>query len=105
MTAPIQCEPWCVHGDGHPGADYPEDQTCDGIDHRSPASLLPPQRQRDGSPLPESISVYAERPGGTSEAHIAMGLSERPLWVTLSIDDAAALIVSLQAAMDEMADQ
>jgi hypothetical protein len=27
---PVRCEPWCVDGDGHPAADFRDDQVCWG---------------------------------------------------------------------------
>jgi hypothetical protein len=100
---PIECTSWCLHPDGHPNEDIPAEQSCTGPEHYSPLSRVPSRLQSDGTYAPDYANVQAERNGASDATHLGVGPGDgRPVWAMLTPADAAALIASLQAALEEI---
>ncbi len=47
-------QPWCVDGDGHPGAAFVDDQWCHGRERRVPLSLEAPACSTTGHESPST---------------------------------------------------
>jgi len=71
---PITCQPWCLDGDGHPGATFVDDQWCHGRERRVPLSLEAPVLLADETREPEYVMVHAGKyPGEEPRVHLDKG--------------------------------
>ena len=90
----VTCASWCVDGDGHTDARFPEDQVCRGATIDVELTRRPMVEVADGEWQRETIHLYLLRhPGHTATVEIYRGeLGES---VTLRLDEAEALGLAL----------
>lgn len=103
---PVDCAPWCVDHDGHPGATHQVDQWCGSDGQTVNVNYYPAVEQQDGSHVPERVTVFGMcRP--SMQAWVQVTLGDLDL-VRLTPDEAcelaqALLVVAEVVTTDEAA--
>jgi hypothetical protein len=59
--SPLDCQPWCRDGDGHPHERAREDQWCLGIEYRVQLSTEPNEFLSDGTIRQPYLNTYLLR--------------------------------------------
>ena len=104
---PVDCAPWCVDHDGHPGATHQVDQWCGSDGQTVNVNYYPAVEQQDGSHVPERVTVFGMR-RPSMQAWVQVTLGDLDL-VRLTPDEArefayALLTVVEVVTPDEAAD-
>lgn len=104
---PVDCAPWCVDHDGHPGVTHQVDQWCGSDAQTVNVSYYPAVEQTDGSYIPERVTVFGMR-RPSMQAWVQVTFGDLDL-VQLTPDEArdlayALLEVTQLVAGDEPAD-
>jgi hypothetical protein len=58
---PVQCQPWCLAGDGHPNEWDRLDQSCWGAEHTVALSTEPTTHMVVGGRKKQYLSTYLEK--------------------------------------------
>jgi hypothetical protein len=58
---PVECKPWCRHGDGHPDLTAREDQACGMPSTVIPLHHMQHETKRDKSPEANYLVAYVEQ--------------------------------------------
>jgi len=90
---PVDCAPWCVDHDGHPGVTHQVDQWCGSDAQTVNVSYYPAVEQTDGSYIPERVTVFGMcRPSMQAWVQVTLGDLEG---VQLTPDEARELAQAL----------
>ncbi|MDP9115871.1 MAG: hypothetical protein M3O28_01100 [Actinomycetota bacterium] len=100
----VECKPWCVWGDGHPGYCLHEDQWC-GSEELLIDLSLEPEVEQDRGPLgrmgPDYYQVYAVcDPDEPVKFTISHGGASAPY---ITLDEVHQLIEALQLLVGQVA--
>ena len=72
-VAPINCQPWCRVGDGHPDERTREDQWCFGVEHRVDLSAEATESLGDGKTQQQYLSTYLLRQANDTAPRVFVG--------------------------------
>jgi Domain of unknown function (DUF6907) len=70
---PLECQPWCRDGDGHPHERAREDQWCLGIEFRVPLSTEPTEFLSDGTIQQPYLNTYLLRQADDTAPRVFIG--------------------------------
>ena len=76
-VAPINCQPWCGVGDGHPDERTREDQWCFGVEHRVDLSAEATEPLSDGNTQQQYLNTYLLRQANDTAPRVFVGHGER----------------------------
>ena len=71
--SPLDCQPWCRDGDGHPDARTREDQWCFGVEDRVLLSTEPTEFLSDGNTLAPYLNTYLLRQADDTGPRVFIG--------------------------------
>ena len=71
--SPLECQPWCRDGDGHPGERVREDQWCLGIEQRVYLSTEPTEFLSDGNTREPCLNTYLLRQADDTAPRVFIG--------------------------------
>ena len=97
--APVTCADWCVDGDGHADAHFPEDQVCRGETVEVELSHRPLVQLDEDTWTRESVHLYLLRHPGALRTSVEMYRGELGETVSLTVDEAEALGQALAQAV------
>ena len=72
-VAPINCQPWCGVGDGHPDERTREDQWCFGVEHRVDLSAEATEPLSDGNTQQQYLNTYLLRQANDTAPRVFVG--------------------------------
>jgi hypothetical protein len=72
-VAPINCQPWCAVGDGHPDERTREDQWCLGVEHRVDLSAEATEPLSDGNTQQQYLNTYLLRQANDTAPRVFVG--------------------------------
>ena len=75
--SPLECQPWCRDGDGHPGERAREDQWCLGIEDRVSLSTEPTEYLDDGNLREPCLNTYLLRQADDTAPRVFIGCGGR----------------------------
>lgn len=96
---PVACAPWCVDGDGHTDAPFPEDQVCRGATVEVALSHRPLIEVDADTWVRETVHLYLLRHPGALRTSVEMYRGELGETVSLTLDEADALGQALTQAV------
>lgn len=107
-SGPVDCEPWCSPGDGHPDATYREDQCCWSEEELVELSLQPAHPGRDlrlprrgrGPPAGANLEAYAMR-RPDEPVHVRVSHDGGPE-ISLTPVEAGQLVAALQRLLSQV---
>ena len=96
---PVSCAVWCLDGDGHTDAHFPEDQMCRGETVEVELSHRPLIQLDEDTWVRESVHLYLLRRPGALRTSVEMYRGELGETVSLTVAEAEALAQALADAV------
>jgi len=96
---PVVCAPWCVDGDGHTDARFPEDQVCRGETVEVELSHRPLVQVDEDTWARETVHLYLLSHPGALRTTVEMYRGELGETVSFAVDEAEALGQALLQAV------
>jgi hypothetical protein len=96
---PVQCQPWCLAGDGHPNEWDPLDQSCWGAEHTVPLSTEPKIHLVVGGRKQQYLSAYLEKAAEDS-APSRVFIGHNGQGKTATLDEAKRFALEILALVD-----
>jgi hypothetical protein len=87
----VSCAPWCLDGDGHTDAPFPEDQVCRGETVEVELSHRPLVQVDEDTWARETVHLYLLRHPGALRTSVEMYRGELGETVSLTVEEADAL--------------
>jgi hypothetical protein len=98
-SSPVQCQPWCQEGDGHPDEGTPEDQWCFGVEHRVHLSTEPTVLMADASMQEQYLCTYLLRHADDTAPRVFIGF-EQECGRSATLDEARRFALAVLARVD-----
>lgn len=87
---PVQCQPWCSEGDGHPDEWYTDDQQCRTAERSVDLSGLPKMKVSGGDRITSEVIVTLVAPRG-DPMHVEVSLDNihgHSGWLEMTLTEA-----------------